>query len=251
MHMETCEEITLRNMAGWLASAAMIFGGVIPFIPQYRQIKRNVDTEGFSLYVCLALLIANTLRILFWFGHRFEIPLLIQSVLMIITMFFMVKVCVDVRNQQQITRQRDIVLFRDFHTKYFWKWTDLPSYIMFMAIFALVGSVVMYFLVDVPIFVETVGLLALLTEAMLGLPQFIKNFKHKSTDGMSLAMVIMWTLGDTFKTCYFIKRDAPIQFEVCGALQICIDLAILIQVYAYRDNVLLVRSDDRSDDRVD
>lgn len=42
----------------------------------------------------------------------------------------------------------------------------------------------MYLLIDVPIFVETIGLLALLTEAMLGLPQFVRNFCHKSTEGM-------------------------------------------------------------------
>lgn len=53
-----------------------------------------------------------------------------------------------------------------------------------MLLFSFVGAVVMYLLIDVPIFVETIGLLALLTEAMLGLPQFVRNFCHKSTEGM-------------------------------------------------------------------
>ena len=57
---------------------AMIFGGVVPYIPQYISIKRSGNTKGFSLYVCLALIIANTLRILFWFGRHFETPLLLQ-----------------------------------------------------------------------------------------------------------------------------------------------------------------------------
>lgn len=63
---ESYEEITFGDVAGWVAAGAMIFGGVIPYIPQYREIKRTEDAEGFSLYVCLALLIANTLRIIFW-----------------------------------------------------------------------------------------------------------------------------------------------------------------------------------------
>ena len=50
----------------WSASIGIIFGGVIPYIPQYFQIKLSENADGFSLYVCLALLIANTLRILFW-----------------------------------------------------------------------------------------------------------------------------------------------------------------------------------------
>lgn len=48
------------------AASAMIFGGAIPYIPQYRQIYATQDADGFSLLVCLTLLIANTLRILFW-----------------------------------------------------------------------------------------------------------------------------------------------------------------------------------------
>lgn len=54
------------DLAGYSAATAMIVGGVIPYVPQYKQIKRTQDPEGFSLLVCLTLLIANTLRILFW-----------------------------------------------------------------------------------------------------------------------------------------------------------------------------------------
>lgn len=56
----------LGNVLGHLAAGAMICGGVLPYVPQYRQIYRTQDPEGFSLHVCLALLIANTLRIFFW-----------------------------------------------------------------------------------------------------------------------------------------------------------------------------------------
>lgn len=49
-------------------------------------------------------------------------------------------------------------------------------------------------------------------------------------------MVAMWTLGDAFKTCYFIIREAPIQFEVCSTLQVIIDIAILTQVYIYQSS---------------
>lgn len=58
--------LTVRDLAGWMAATAMVIGGIIPYVPQYRQIKETKDAEGFSLLVCLALLVANTLRILFW-----------------------------------------------------------------------------------------------------------------------------------------------------------------------------------------
>lgn len=53
-----------------------------------------------------------------------------------------------------------------------------------------------------------------------GAPQFLRNFNNKSTHGMSIHMVIMWTIGDMFKTGYFIFRHAPTQFWVCGTLQV-------------------------------
>ncbi|XP_058804916.1 solute carrier family 66 member 2 isoform X2 [Phymastichus coffea] len=233
--METYEQLTIGHVVGWAASGAMIIGGIVPFIPQYKEIKEKQDTEGFSLYVCLTLLIANILRILFWFGRRFELPLLIQSILMIAMMFFMIKVCIDIQNKHQITKQKDRVF------------TEFQSYVDFILVFAFIGAVLMYLLINVPIFVESIGLFALLTEAMLGLPQFLRNFNNKSTEGMSIAMVAMWTMGDTFKTCYFIKRNAPVQFSICGTLQILIDLAILAQVYIYRSNILTVRATGRVD----
>ena len=59
-------DITLVDVITWISSIAMVFGSVIPYIPQYLQIKKTANPDGFSLYVCLTLLIANILRILFW-----------------------------------------------------------------------------------------------------------------------------------------------------------------------------------------
>ena len=46
-------------------------------------------------------------------------------------------------------------------------------------------------------------------------------------------MVLMWTSGDTFKTAYFLLNRAPLQFSVCGLLQVLVDLAILGQAYVF------------------
>lgn len=89
---------------------------------------------------------------------------------------------------------------------------------------------------------ESIGFLAVFTEAMLGLPQFLRNYKNKSTYGMSICMVIMWTAGDLFKTVYFILRNSPTQFYICGALQVSLDLAILLQVHIYRKNSVVRNS---------
>jgi len=216
---------------------AMVFGGVVPYIPQYLQIKQKQTTQGFSLHVCLALLLANTLRIIFWFGNHFETPLLVQSVLMNIAMFALIQLCVSINNKEYlVVEKRKPHRFTDLDPDYFWQWTDFPSYVEFIMVVAVLGSVLMFFLIDLSPFVQTVGFLAVFTEAMLGVPQFYRNFRNRSTYGMSLPMVMMWTCGDLFKTTYFYLRNTPLQFFICGSLQVTVDLCILVQVWMYREN---------------
>ncbi|XP_026325955.1 PQ-loop repeat-containing protein 1 isoform X2 [Hyposmocoma kahamanoa] len=238
--------LTVGHLVGWAAAGAMIVGGVAPYIPQYRQIKRTQDAEGFSLYVCLALLIANTLRILFWFGKRYELPLLVQSIVMNITMFVMIHLCVTVRKTNQIIRTRERI-FTDMERKYFWAWTDFQSYVDCMLVFSVIGAAIMYLMIEFAPFVELIGFLAVFTEAMLGAPQIAKNHQNKSTEGMSLSMVVMWTCGDVFKTAYFVLREAPTQFWVCGSMQVTLDIVILIQVWLYRHNTAAARRMRRGD----
>lgn len=223
---------SIPKVIEWGCSMVMIFGGVVPFIPQYKEIKRKGDAEGFSLYVCLVLLVSNVLRILFWCGKRYEIPLLIQSVIMNVTMLFMIHVCVSVKNRSQIIRGPEHY-FTDFTWEHFWQWTDFQSYLEFLLVLTLFFSIITFVFIDFRIYIETIGFLALFTEAMLAVPQLLKNFRNKSTEGMSILMVIMWTFGDVFKTSYFILRDSPPQFWLCGSLQITIDVFILGQVYWY------------------
>ena len=72
----------------------------------------------------------------------------------------------------------------DFDMRHFWQWSDFQSYVECIMSLAVVGAVFMYFLNDFDPFVEGVGFAAVFTEAMLGVPQFYRNAKNKSTYGM-------------------------------------------------------------------
>ncbi|XP_072013362.1 solute carrier family 66 member 2-like isoform X2 [Amphiura filiformis] len=226
-------QITFGNLVSWIASGAMIFGGIVPYIPQYLEIKRTDNADGFSTYVCLALLVANTLRILFWFGHPFELPLLLQSIIMIATMMAMLQLCTRVNILHDISTKKK--RFVDFDRKHFWQWSHFVDYCFFMGTFSLVCGFITFLFSGNSIYVEALGFMAVFTEAMLGVPQFYRNYQNKSTHGMSVKMVLCWLSGDTFKTGYFMVNKAPVQFWVCGMLQISIDIAILLQVCYYGD----------------
>ncbi|XP_041665125.1 solute carrier family 66 member 2 isoform X1 [Cheilinus undulatus] len=237
-----------NNLVSWVAAGAMVFGGVVPYIPQYRHIRRSQNAEGFSTYVCLVLLVANILRILFRFGRYFETLLLWQSIIMIVTMLVMLNLCTNVRMATELnTKRRSFIatdskdeeiripkrIFLDFDWNHFWSWSHFVDYLQCVLAFTLVAAYITYLLLDSALFVETLGFLAVFTEAMLGTPQLHCNYQNKSTEGMSIKMVLMWTSGDTFKTGYFLFTQAPVQFWICGLLQVFVDFAILFQVYYY------------------
>ncbi|XP_041811166.1 solute carrier family 66 member 2 isoform X1 [Chelmon rostratus] len=237
-----------NSLVSWVAAGAMVFGGVVPYIPQYRDIRRTQNAEGFSTYVCLVLLVANILRILFRFGRYFETLLLWQSIIMIATMLIMLNLCTSVRMATELnTKRRSFIatdskdeeiripkrLFLDFDWNHFWSWSHFMDYVQCVLAFTLVAAYITYLLLDSALFVETLGFLAVFIEAMLGTPQLHCNYQNKSTEGMSIKMVLMWTSGDTFKTGYFLLTQAPVQFWTCGLLQVFVDFAILFQVYYY------------------
>ena len=110
-----------------------------------------------------------------------------------ITMMELVRLCVNVnakRDSQQLltssgsgkemfSSQRKERIFIDFDVNYFWQWTDFQSYVEAVASFLAGGSLLMYFMLKVEPFVEMVGFAAVFTEALLGTPQFYRNFKNK------------------------------------------------------------------------
>ncbi|PAV72820.1 hypothetical protein WR25_18998 [Diploscapter pachys] len=88
----------------------IIVGGAIPYVFQYTEIHHRKNAQGFSLFVCLALCVANILRILFWFGKRFDTTLLIQSVVMFICMLLMLEIVVRMNKRHTPKALRKSIL---------------------------------------------------------------------------------------------------------------------------------------------
>lgn len=61
------------------------------------------------------------------------------------------------------------------------------DYMQCVLAFTLVAAYMTYLLLDSTLFVETLGFLAVFTEAMLGTPQLYCNYQNKSTEGMRYA----------------------------------------------------------------
>lgn len=72
----------------------------------------------------------------------------------------------------------------DFDVKHFWKWSRFRDYTQFLMAFTVTMMMLTALLFEFKVYVETLGFVSLVTEAMLGLPQFYHNFTNKSTAGM-------------------------------------------------------------------
>ena len=47
-------------------------------------------------------------------------------------------------------------------------------------------------------------------------------------------MIATWWAGDVLKTAYFIVKEAPVQFFVCGLIQLALDTVLAGQLMLYR-----------------
>eukprot|EP01113_Clastostelium_recurvatum_P000027 TRINITY_DN10011_c0_g1_i1.p1 TRINITY_DN10011_c0_g1~~TRINITY_DN10011_c0_g1_i1.p1 ORF type:complete len:244 (-),score=40.54 TRINITY_DN10011_c0_g1_i1:3-734(-) len=236
------------SILSYISTAVFVFAPIAAYVPQYFDIKKRGNSDGFSPKVCLILLLCNILRIYFWMGRHFDTDLLWQSVFMIVAQFIMLHLCVSLRGREVLVggtgpggRRASVgprgatAWWTDLtRAEKFWNWTDFSTYITFIALFTAAWGLLTFMFVYNAFYVELLGTLSLTLEAMLGVPQAYKNFKSKSTEGLSLILIGIWFLGDGFKTVYFLIKGAPTQFLMCGIVQLVVDSIILVQMSMYR-----------------
>jgi len=221
--------ITIGSILKIVPDMAMVFGGVLPYVPQYAQIKQTKSTGSFSTHVCLVLLLANSMRIFFRYGEVYEDALLAQSIVMIMAMVILTELCVRT-NQHKASKQHKLT---DFDPAFIWQWSDFGDYVVFMTLFWGALTLLTWLMADSKTYFAILGTLSLGTESMLAAPQFLKNYRQGSTQGMSIFMVFGWLAGDLFKVVYFVILSQPLQFLFCGIMQVTIDCLIMGQVWFY------------------
>jgi uncharacterized protein with PQ loop repeat len=214
---------TSKKMASFfelLFSVIMIFAPVVGYIPQYFKIKQTRRSEGFSIFVSLVLLLANIVRLFFWIGKRFELTLMWQSVVMIVAQLMLLDICIRTRKLNEIHKRKHITAWA---ISTFWNWEDFSDYLLFLGGFTLAVGFLSLLFISQRWFVELLGSLALGIEAFLGVPQAYNNWKNQSTAGLSVALIVSWFVGDSFKTIYFIVNNSPLQFLFCvGDISECL-----------------------------
>lgn len=232
---------------------SLIASPVTSYADQIVSIHRNKSSDGFSLDIPLIMLVASTLKVFYWFGAYYDVALLVQACLMIAVQTVLLKVALDnrppsgtrggVEHRPFSAYSADNILEdlmagkRPFN---FWRWSTAKPYFQFLAYMSgilLFIHVLLPFVSRTPFYISLIGYVGLAIEAILPLPQIIKNHNARSCKGFRLSVIINWLAGDTMKMSYFFlsKEYVPWPFRLCGIFQAICDSYLGLQFYMYGD----------------
>lgn len=236
-----------------LTSDSLIASPITSYADQILSIHRNRSSDGFSLDIPLIMLVASILKLFYWFGAYYDTSLLIQACLMIVVQTVLLKVALDNRPP---SGTRDGVQHRPFSAYTadsileeitsgkrpfnFWRWNNAKPYFLFLAYMSctlLSIHVLLPFISRTSFYISLLGYVGLAIEAILPIPQMLKNHNARSCKGFRLSVIINWLAGDTMKMSYFFlsKESVPWPFKLCGIFQACCDTYLGLQFYMYGD----------------
>lgn len=202
------------------------------------------------------MLLASILKVFYWFGAHYDTALLIQALLTLVVQTILLKVALDNRPRSSTRGGLEHTPFAAYNSSNvkgllqntlngarpfnFWRWTNTRPYFQFLAytVTALLSiQVFLPFISRTPFYVSLLGYLGLAIEALLPIPQILKNHNAQSCKGFRLSVIINWLAGDSMKMSYFFlsKEVVPWPFKLCGIFQACCDCYLGVQFYMYGD----------------
>jgi len=223
----------MNSILTTLVDIIMTLTPVIPYYAQINTFKNNKSSKGFSIKISLFILSANILRIFFWFGEKFNISLLVQSILMILVQLYLVKVYVEYSEKNAYSKKDS--LFKDF-----WDWDTESNYFVFISSFILIFIGLSFNLgMDNKTYVNILGSVSSFLEAIMPCAQILKIYQEKSCKNFSYVLILSWVLGDAFKAYYYFITSIPIQLLLSAIMQVVFDFVIIFQILYYKNSTVV------------
>ena len=233
------------------ADFLIIFLPSVGYFFQAIKFQKTKSSKGFSKSLCLLLLLANILRIYFWIGKPFEKSLLFQSIVVIISQIYLIhyylKYQEKPRDINKIPAEKSIlnhmISWKDiFLPSKFWNWDYEIDYYKFVFLFFSIMSIICAIIGRNLIkFYDVIGTISVGIETFIEIPQIKENCVTKNVKNLSMAMVLMWFIGDLFKTVYNLVNKSPVQMIVGGLIQNFEDIILSTQVICYSEDGIIAK----------
>ena len=235
-----------NNFLRFIFDMLMIFIPSIGYLFQAMKFKQTKSTKGFAKFLCFLLLIANILRCIFWLGKRFNLALLFQAIVVIVSQIYLIHVYFQYQDELPYKSESKslcgyILNWKEtLNPHNFWNWSDEIEYYKFILFFSFIMLISCYFAgFDHLFFFDTIGTVAVACETFIEVPQIKENCYTKNTENLSGTMVFLWLVGDLFKTWYNLVYKSPIQMIVGGIVMNFEDIILSSQVVIYSENSLI------------
>ena len=226
------------------ADFLMIFLPSFGYFFQAIKFQKTKSSKGFSKSLCLLLLLANILRIYFYIGRPFEKSLLYQSIVVIISQIYLIHFYLKYqeRSKDELPPEKSILNHMTSWNEIItpskiWKWDYEIDYYKFILFLFFFMSFICYLIGKDKIkFYDIIGTISVSIETFIEIPQIKENCATKNVKNLSGAMVLMWFIGDLFKSTYNIANNSPIQMIIGGLIQNCEDVILSSQLIIYGEN---------------
>ncbi|KAL6593566.1 hypothetical protein U3516DRAFT_609226 [Neocallimastix sp. 'constans'] len=202
-----------------IAQVSMVIFPVSPYFNQYLKLKHT--NQGFSLHVCGGLMLSNIFKIFFWYCKRFDVTILVQGITMFAVQLWLLAASKSTIRIKRHFPYNDVELLGLF-------------FYLYILAFQLIALLVCQFeWSENPLYVETIGFSGVALEAAVPGFQVFRNFRNRSVKGFSELVLLVWFTGDICKIGYHLYFGNPIQFVLCGIVQVTFDLILFYQFYKY------------------
>jgi len=226
---------------------------------QALTFKKTKSSKGFSSFLCLITILAHTTKIFYWFGERYKYTLLIQSILVIIILFYILHLFLKYKekpeiyipstfstNKQIIDKKEkvkkytySVLSFKDTFNPYLiWRWNKLIEFYKFY--FFIILTLLLCLLIsgmENKIFARIIGYLNLILEMLCSLPQIIEMYRTKNQRNISKIMVVFWLVGNLLKIYYNYYNNSPLILLIGSYIQVIFNIILIGQlIYYYQRN---------------
>lgn len=99
---------------------------------------------------------------------------------------------------------------KDADKERFWQWRYYSDYLLFICMMAASVGMLTVVLHQNPLYQAFLAYTSSGVEAVLGVPQFILNYRRQNTSGLSIMLILIWLGGDLYKLSYYVAHASPL-----------------------------------------